>query len=525
MKTMRRSQLRLSPALSLFQLLVLAAMCAVPTAWAATSFSRKCANLTHLVLSDAAIDSAVVVPAADGLPEYCDALGTIHGRIGFNVRLPKVWNRKLYFAGNPAFAGDINHDTSMGLSRNYATASTDTGHKFDSDLQIVDASWGLNDPTAEVDFAYRAVHETTIISRQIINAYYRSQPRLAYFQGCSNGGRQALQEAQRYPNDFDGIIAGAPALDFTGLVTGEVWDLKKLHATETSSDIPLEKLPVIGDAVLAQCDAIDGLADGLIDDPRLCDPRPDLLLCPHNRDAANCLTTVQVKALKAIYGGPRNSHGQQLYPGFPPGGEKPDVSFDGWDAWLIANQDSPSFSRFIMDGFLHFLAFTPDRPGFDFNHFNFDTHPLAMQNAANLFNAINSKLSAYRNSGGKLLLWQGWSDAAQTAYRTINYFEEVRHRYGKQATKEFARLFMAPGMYHCFGGPGPNSFDQLSALEAWVEHGQAPRSIIATHFNDDTGEPDRTRPLCPYPEVARYNGTGDLNLAANFRCLEPPNDN
>ena len=489
-----------------------------------TASSTACDNLTYLALPDAIIDSAVKVPAANGLPEYCDALGTIHGRVGFNVRLPTVWNHKLYFTGNQGFAGDIIHNTSGALSRNYATVSTDTGHKFDPDLGILDASWGLNNPTAEVDFAYRAVHDTAIISRQVVNAYYHAQPSRAYFEGCSNGGRQALQEAQRYPYDFDGIIAGAPVLDFTGLVTGEAWDLKKLHATDTSSDIPIEKLSVIGDAVLARCDAVDGLQDGLIDDPRQCDPRPEALQCAQDHDAANCLTKVQVHALKAIYSGPRNSLGQQLYPGFPAGGETPDLSFNGWDAWLVANEDWPSFTRFILDGFLQYLAFRPDRPGFDFNDFNFNTEPAAMQNAAKLFNSSNSNLSTFRQSGGKLLMYQGWSDATQTAFRTIDYFEEVRHRYGRSSTSQFARLFMAPGMFHCDSGPGPNSFDALSALEAWVEHGQAPTSIVATHFNDDTGDPDRTRPLCPYPRVARYKGTGDINVAANFRCAEPPSD-
>jgi len=486
--------------------------------------STACANLTKLAIPDTVIDSAVVVAQANGLPEYCDAFGTIHGRVGFNVRLPTAWNHKLYFVGNQGFAGAVIHNTSDALSRHYATVSTDTGHKFNPDLGILDASWGLNNRSAELDYAYRAVHETATVSRQIVSAYYRSQPNHAYFEGCSNGGRQALQEAQRYPNDFDGIIAGDPVLDFTGLVIGEAWDMKKLHATDTSSDIPIDKLPVIGAAVLAQCDAADGLEDSLINDPKQCHPRPEALQCPHNYDAANCLTLVQVRALKAIYSGPRDSQGRQLYPGFPAGGETPDLSFNGWDAWLVANQDWPSFTRFILDGFLRFLAFTPDRPNFDFNDFNFNTDPAAMQNAADMFNADNSNLSAYRQSGGKLLMYQGWSDVTQTAFRTIDYFEEVRHRYGRHTTDQFARLFMAPGMYHCDSGPGPNSFDKLSALEAWVEHDHAPASIVATHFSDVTGEPDRTRPLCPYPRLARYQGAGDIDRAVNFRCEEPPSD-
>jgi feruloyl esterase len=483
-----------------------------------------CADLTSQSFPDTVIASATVVAPANGLPEYCDALGTIYGRIGFNVRLPTDWNGKIYFVGIEGFGGIIPHDTSSGLSRHYATIATDTGHKYDPNLGLLDASWGLHNHTAEVDYGYRAVHDATIIGRQVVSAYYKSSPRHAYFEGCSNGGRQALEEAQRYPMDFDGIIAGDPVLDFTGLVIGNAWDLQKLHATESSSDIPVDKLPVIGTAVLAQCDAADGLQDGLISDPRQCHPRLEILQCPDNQDAANCLTTVQLNALKAIYGGPQDSSGRQLYPGFVPGGETPDMSFNGWDAWLVANKNWPSFTRFIMDGFLHYLAFTPDRPHFDFNNFNFDTDPAAMQHAAELFNADSTDLSAYRDRGGKLLMYQGWSDAAQSPLRTVRYFDEVRHRYGSNATTQFARLFMAPGMYHCYGGPGPNSFDALSALEAWVEDGEAPSFIVATHYNDNSGNPDRTRPLCPFPKLARYMGAGDIDKAANFRCEDPPSN-
>jgi len=481
-----------------------------------------CPGLLGLTLDDTSLTSTSVVPAdpESGLPEYCDVLGTTHGSVVFNVRLPTSgWNGKLYFGGNMGFAGHIRFNTTTGLSRGFATVSTDTGHTIlNPDFGILDASWALNNVPAEIDFGYRAVHESTVVGKQVVRAFYGHAPRRSYFDGCSNGGRQALQEAARYPDDYDGIIAGAPVLDETGLMTGYVWDMQALHATEDSSDIPLEKLSLIGNAVLAQCDALDGLADGLIDDPRKCHFDPASLLCAV-ADGPDCLTATQVQALRAIYAGPSTSRGEQLYPGFPPGGETPDLSFNGWDFWLVNSADNgPSLQFILMDQFLRYLAFRPDRPDFDFHTFDFDRSPAQMRAIAALLNP-SSDLSAYRRSGGKLLMYQGWSDAAQSASRTVEYFHDLKRQ--TPHGSDFVRLFMAPGMFHCSGGPGPNDFDSLGALEAWVEHGRAPESMIATHFSDDTGEPDRTRPLCPYPQIARYVGSGSIDDAASFRCVRP----
>ena len=482
-----------------------------------------CAGMLALSLDDVVVTSAAVVPADpdSGLPEYCDVVGTIHGTVVFDVRLPTGgWNRKLWFGGNMGFAGHIRRDTSAGLSRGYATVSTDTGHTVQNpDLDNLDGSWALNDVPAEIDFGYRAVHESTVVGKQVVRAFYGRAASRAYFDGCSNGGRQALQEAARYPDDYDGIAAGAPVLDETGLMTGYVWDMQAQHATEDSSDVPLEKLPLIGNAVLAGCDALDGLTDGLIDDPRKCHFDPGTLLCT-GPDGPDCLTATQVQALRAIYAGPSTSEGEQLYPGFLPGGETPDASFNGWDVWLVSSDDlGPSLQFILMDQFLRYLAFRPDRPDFDFHTFDFDHSPQQMRAIAQLLNP-SSDLSAYRRSGGKLLMYQGWSDASQSALRTVEYFREVKHA-SHHHGGDFARLFMVPGMFHCGGGPGPNDFDYLGALEAWVEQGHAPESMIATHFSDDTGQPDRTRPLCPYPEVARYVGAGDIDDAVSFRCVRP----
>ena len=289
-----------------------------------TGATSNCARLTTLIIPNTQITSAEVVPASDELPEFCHVLGVVSPAVVFEVALPTDWNQKLYFGGNGGFAGsipDTEGETSFGLSLGYATASTDTGHEGDP----IDASWALNNRPAEIDYGYRAVHVTAGVAKIIIKSYYGEKPHFSYFDGCSNGGRQGLQEAERYPDDFDGIADGAPAFDFTGVFTAANWNQQALHATPDSSAIPVEKISVIGDAVLASCDAVDGLVDGLIDDPRRCSFDPEILRCLGS-DAPDCLTGRQVRALKKIYAGPTDSSGVQLFPGLPVGGETVNVS-------------------------------------------------------------------------------------------------------------------------------------------------------------------------------------------------------
>jgi feruloyl esterase len=475
----------------------------------------QCASMTALIIPNTQITSAQVVPASDDLPEYCSVIGVVAPTAIFEVRLPTNWNQKLYFAGNGAFAGsfsDIEGEVSSGLSRGYATAATDTGHEAD----IWDASWALNNRPAEIDYGYRALHLTVRVAKIVIASYYGQGPNLSYFDGCSKGGEQGLLEAQQYPQDFDGIAAGAPALDFTGFLTAANWNMQALLATANSSDMPFEKVLVVGAAVLAKCDAVDGLVDGLIDDPRRCSLDPETLLCPHG-DAPGCLTAQQADTFKKIYAGPTDSKGVQLFPGLPVGGET-----DEWTVWLLNTPDWTSFGFTLQDQFLRYLAFRVDDPNFDWATFNFDTDPQRMRFMAGLLNATSTDLSGFRKAGGKLLLYHGWSDPIIAATRTIDYYEGVRREIGPKKTKQFARLFMAPGMSHCGSGSGPYAFDYLTALEGWVEQGIAPDSMVAYHF-DENGV-DRSRPLCAYPQVARYTGHGSIDDAANFRCVEPDSD-
>ena len=484
---------------------------AVASSW--TRARANCARMATLTIPNTQITSSELILASDDLPEYCLVVGVVSPAVGFEVRLPTRWNQKLYFAGNGAFAGsipDIDFETSFGLKRGYATAATNTGHQGDP----LDASWALDNRPAEIDYGYRSVHVTTLVAKILIDSYYGQKPQFSYFDGCSKGGEQGLREAEQYPADFNGIAAGSPALDFTGLLIAANWNFQALHATANSSDIPVEKVPVIEAAVLANCDAVDGLVDGLIDDPRRCSFDPDILRCLGG-DAPDCLTGRQVRALKKIYAGPTNSSGIQLFPGLPVGGETLE-----WNGWLINGPDGPSLTFLLQEPFFRYLAFRVDDPNFDWSTFDFNNDPRRLQFMAGILNATDTDLAAFHGAGGKLLMYHGWSDPIIAATRTIDYYRDVRRKLGPRKTAQSVRLFMAPGMAHCGAGSGPYAFDYFSALEDWVERGIAPESMVAEHSGFDEGIA-RTRPLCAYPNVARYTGSGSIYEAANFHCAQP----
>lgn len=460
----------------------------------------------------AVITAAEEIAATSGSPARCKATGTIEQTIGFEVNLPADWNHKLLVVGIGGNAGTIT-DTSLGWKRNYATATTDTGHKGNSG----DTSWALNNPKGERDFAERAFHLTTLTAKEISQTYYGETPRRAYFTGCSGGGRQALIEAQRFPADFDGIIVGAPAYNLTGFHFAFIWNGQAMFPDSNNLSQPLvsnEKLKLLEAKVLAKCDAMDGLQDGLIDDPRRCafDPAKDLPSCS-GAETADCFTATQIAALQKIYGGVRNRNGQ-LYPGFHPGVES------GWNVWLAEGNAGirtlgPNLSYAFGEGFLRYWIY--DNPNYKLHQFNFEKNINDTRAIAKLVNATNPNLKAFQQHGGKIIFYHGWADNAFPAAATIQYYEQMqREMGGRQKTDAFARLFLVPGMLHCGGGPGCHQADYLSALEAWVEQGKAPDQIIGTGTN-----PPRTRPLCAYPKIAKYKGSGEVNTATNFFCEEP----
>jgi feruloyl esterase len=471
--------------------------------------SEPCADLITLALPDTTITSAVLVPASSASPAFCGVQGVVAPAVQFEVRMPATgWNGKFQGVGNGAFAGNIaTGSLAAAVVQGYAAASTDTGHVGSP----IDASWALGHPELVVDFGHRGIHVMTVAAKAIVEAFYGTPPTRSYFLGCSTGGKQALTEAQRYPDDYDGIVAGAPANYFTHLVMASNWIAQALHE-DPASVIPTTQLPLIADAVLARCDAKDGIVDGVLDDPRRCRFRPGRLRCK-GAAAPTCLTAAQVDGLKKVYTGPRLANGTRVFPGHPPGGE---VGSNGWGTWIAST--GPTLGYLIQDSFFRFMVF--EDAGFDWRTVEVDRDmPVVDAKLAAVLNATDPDLTPFQSRGGKLLMYHGWSDAAISPLNSIDYWKSVvatARGNGSPPVEDFLRLFMVPGMQHCGSGPGPNTFDALAPLERWVEQDIAPDEIIATHATG--GTVDRTRPLCPYPLVARWDGVGSTDDATSFSC-------
>ena len=477
---------------------------------------------------------AAPAPAAarafGNLPAFCRVAATLKpsndSDIKVEVWLPvSGWNGKFQGIGNGGFAGTIDiGGLADVVSRGYASAATDTGH---ADTNGASAVWALHHPEKIVDFGHRAIHETAVNAKAIIRAFYGENPKRSYFDSCSNGGRQALMEAQRYPGDYDGIVAGAPGNYWTHLLSFAASNAKATLA-EAASYIAAAKLPAIEAAALAACDASDGVTDGVIENPLTCRFDPAVLLCK-SAESDSCLTKPQVVALHALYGGLKDPDGKTLFPGYSPGGE---AEPGGWAPWITGN--APEKSLMFAFGTQFFKNMVFEDANWQFRSFDAarDTKVADSKMAAAL-NATDPDLSALRKRGGKLILFHGWSDAAIPAVNTINYYQSVVAKAGAKEAGTFVRLYMVPGMQHCGGGAGPNAFGQFgvtrgdrmhdidAALEAWVEQRVAPDQIIASKYKGAPGpgsEVVRTRPLCPYPQVAEYKGTGSTDEATNFTC-------
>ncbi len=473
---------------------------------------KMCEALEDLKLRDTYISSVSIVPANGDLPEHCRVNGYILPAINFEIRLPtKNWNGKFLMDGCGGFCGSLRFGgrRKPALKRNYAISYMDSGHWGESGA---DVRWAYHNRLAEIDWAYRAVHETARVTKVVIRKFYGRSPEKSYFQGGSNGGRMALMEAWRYPKDFDGIISEAPVMDTTGLIINYHWVARKNIGADGKDIISSNDLKVIIDAVYQACDSIDGLKDGLISDPSVCEFDPESLLCGKNENEG-CLTAEQVATLKAWYGGPKNSAGEQLYPGGLPLGSEP-----FWHRRITGKTEKL--------GFFRYMAFQDD-PGenFDMTDFDFDTDPPRMEYMANIINSDNPDLEAFKTRNGKLLMIHGWADSSATPWKSIEYYKEVEQRFGgREKTQDFFRLFMIPGMYH--GGHGNelgitrDSIDPLTALEKWVEEGEAPDSLLMNKFAPD-GSVMWTRPVYPYPLRTVYKGEGDLNSASSYERKEP----
>jgi feruloyl esterase len=417
-----------------------------------------------------------------------------------------AWNGKYEGTGNGGWGGAISPGELAGaVARGYAAASSDTGHTGGS------ASFAMGHPEKLIDFGYRAVHDMTVAAKALIAAYYGSGPKLAYFQGCSSGGRQALMEAQRFPDDYDGIVAGSATNNWTPMMFGRIW-VAQATLSDPAGYIPPAKYPMIHKAVLAACDAMDGVVDGVIGDPTKCRFDPGMLACRDGADGADCLTSAEVKAAQHIYSPTTNPHTSAVI--FPPMERGSEL------VWrTLAGGPEPIQ---LANDYFKYVVF--EDPKWDFRTLNFDGDVArAMQRDAGTLSATNADLRPFFARGGKLIQYHGWTDQQVMPENSINYFKSVVAAVGQAKADASYRLFMAPGMNHCGGGDGPNTFDMLGALDMWREEGKAPQQILASHAT--AGKVDRTRPLCPYPQVARYKGSGSTDDAANFACVQPQNQN
>jgi len=489
-------------------------------------------------VTDAAIHIIAATPVKIGQPApYCDVTGSVSPHVEFEVRLPlSSWTQRFLQTGCGGLCGNTNirvsnaENCAVAERGEIALASTDMGH------QGMGGDWG-DDPSLRIDFAYRGVHVTTLAAKAIIAKYYGRPPKYSYFSGCSDGGREALIEVQRYPNDFDGITAGAPAMNFiTQNTFYHGWNARVNTDSSGRAILTADKLPILHAAVIAACDAADGLKDGLISDPRACHFDPAAVQCKAGISPDTCLTPEQVDVVRKLYQGAHDSEGHKLVIGGPqPGSE---LAWEG--VYVPKNPSQPIMSKMFSTETIKHLAFEKNPPpAFTLADLHFDQDTFnALKKAHELYDSTNPNLTTFAAHGGKLILWHGWADPHISPLNTIAYFSAVRGFMGVARSQEFLRLYLFPGGYHCGGGEGPFDVDVLSPIMAWVESGAAPDALIASHRAGPSGpmpsgppppgmrlppaverqppKVDRTRPVFPYPLVATYTGKGSIDNAANF---------
>ena len=492
---------------------VLASMFATRSQAAGTA----CEQLASLAIPNGSITEAVLVAAGafsppggggnprafSSLPAFCRVAATLKpsadSDIKIEVWLPAAgWNGKFQAVGNGAFSGSIAYPAmAAALARGYATSSTDTGHTGNT------ASWAIGHPEKVADFGWRAVHELTTTSKRIITTHYDQGPRFSYWNGCSAGGRQGLKAAQRFPEDFNGIIAGAPGSDWTSRAGRAVQVEKVLQSNEAARLLQADR-QLLHSAVVNACDALDGAKDGLIENPQRCEFDPKALACGGS-NAGACLQPAQIDTAKLLYSNEINPKTRRVIAGLAAGSEL------GWsDLGWTASARATGLDQF------RYIVFSD--PAWTVQKFNFATDIVRAEDVdADSLNALNPNLKPFIDRGGKMIQYHGWSDPQISPYNSTLYYQRVVDTLGgaSKVTGSY-RLFMAPGMGHCSGGEGPDTFDAVAALEQWVEQGRAPDRIIASHGTK--GVVDRTRPLCPYPQVASYTGKGSLDDAASFVC-------
>jgi len=504
------------------KILILSTMIALVAALTPAAAAATCESLATLKLQDTTITSAQSVGAGEftdtaakgkgkgggfaDLPAFCRVTMTVKPSTDSDIHIEfwlpvSNWNKKYEANGNGGWAGSITPATlAAGLQRGYAAWMTDTGHEGGS------AIFAMGHPEKLIDWGYRSEHEMAVKGKALIKAFYGEEPKLSYWNGCSGGGRQGLKEAQMYPADFDGIIAGSPALNTTGRSSQAVWIAQATHKDDASF-VPNTKFAAIHAAALAACDANDGVKDGVIEDPTRCNFDPKVMECK-GADSATCLTSEQVATVRKIYASVTNPRTkQEIFPGHEPGSEM------GWNTMASANPFGLGTDLF------KYIVF--QNPNWDYKTYNFDSDNEKTLKADNgIMNAMDPNIKSFMNRGGKMIQYHGWGDPQISPRSSVNYYKSVLDTLGgaNQVMGSY-RLFMVPGMAHCGGGDGTSTFDMLAALEQWVEAKKTPERIEASRVRD--GKVDRTRPLCPYPQVAVYKGSGSTDESANFACQVP----
>lgn len=506
--------------------------------------AKTCSSLAQIKIENTLIFSAKEVPEGTSIgsmgpmpippqPAHCLVEGEINKHAGadgaeygdkFQLRLPDSWSGRFLFQGGGGLDGTLNPAVGparpgfkSALARGYAVVSTDGGHEGKNP---VDASFGA-DPQARADYQFRSTDLVAPVAKKIISEYYGSAPRHSYMAGCSNGGREAMIAAQRYPDLFDGIIAGDPAFDLSRAAIAEAWFSMRMAelAPKSPNGMPLlskafsdSDLKLLTNAVLKQCDDLDGLKDGLIDNPDNCHFDPASLQCKAGKND-DCLSPDQVRVLHETFAGPHDSKGKSLYSDWP---YDSGLAAPGWRIWILGNEQMPALNVLIYPQFVNHVALPPgDAPLENAFSFDFDKDPARIHQSANLIDADSTDLSSFRKRGGKLILYTGMSDPVFSANDLIRYYQRLAESSGGLAsTQQFVRLFRIPGMNHCAGGPALDDFDDLTAIENWVEKGEAPTQMVATGATF----PGRSRPLCPYPNISKYRGTGSTDNSENFVC-------
>ncbi len=487
--------------------------------WAAPASTARpaapCRQMLSLTGYDLSVISADVVQASTTAPEHCHVFLMAQPEIHIEVNLPAAWNGRFYMFGNGGWAGEAfdsagriaNH--ARALRAGFATASTDTGH---SAALEPGASFALN-PQKLLDFGFRSLHVTALAAKLLISTYYGANPTKSYYDGCSQGGREGLTIAQRFPNDFDGVIAGSPALYNSGNMVARAYWMQGL----LTNPFPAAKLGLLADRVYEKCDAKDGLKDGVIDNPLACGFKAsqDLPRCAEGQDQAKCFTPSEIEAADRIYSDIFRQ-GKRFFPGWPVGAEV--LGPNGQSGWLgqeIAAPNTGSVWANYAQSFLRYMATPGADPEQSMAGFDIDKDIPRLAFLQQVIDANDPDLSAFRQHGGKLIMYFGWADPQLNPRVAVEYYEQVAQKMG-DSTGEFARLFMVPGMFHCGGGVGTSTFDVATPLLKWVESGDAPKTIAASRVV--RGAVVRTRPLCPYPQTAQYKGSGSIDDAANFSC-------